>query len=80
MAHFEARAVRDVLVSDVLEFAGDVRLYMVARIEASNDSGRCRLHLRALDGTRLSMLREQSDHVRVAVTPRKLPSRAEKRG
>ena len=74
MARFELKTVRHLLVSDLLELAGDVRLFRVTRIETGKDSGRCKLHLRSLDGTRLSLLRGANDQLLAAASePRPLP-------
>ena len=66
MVHFEPKAVRHLLVSDVLKFTNEVRLFTVIRIEACKDRGRQKLHLRSRDGTRLTLLREAHDELRVA--------------
>lgn len=66
MAHFEMKAVRHLSVSDVLEFTNEVRLFTVTRIEIPKYSGRQKLHLRSRDGTRLTLLREPNDELRVA--------------
>lgn len=65
MAHTELKAVRHLLVSDVLEFTNEVRLFTVTRIEAPQRCGKQRLHLRSRDGTRLTLLRETNDELLV---------------
>lgn len=65
MAHAELKAVRHLLVSDVLEFKNEVRLFTVIRIEGPMDGGKQRLYLRSRDGTRLTLLREANDELLV---------------
>lgn len=68
MTHTELRSVDSLRVADMLEFADDVRLFRVMRIEGRPGAAdaKLKMHLRSVDGkTQVVMVRSARDSVRV---------------
>ena len=70
MSHTELRAIDNLALSDRLLLSEDVRPFRVLAIEreSSTAQGRCKVHLRSIDGaTRITLVRTGRELVRLVL-------------